>query len=535
MKRLKVALFISLFSAGLQAQQPRLVVQLVVDQLRSDLIARYHSHFNNKGFNRLSEHGLAYHNATHNHANTVTCVGHATIATGAPPAYHGIVANNWYDKASKQTVYCAYDPNYPLLSKPGIAAEGRSPTRLTTTTLSDVWRLANKGAVYAVSYKDRSAITLAGHSGKAFWFDKDIAQATSSTFYYQSLPKWIKQWNQAHPTQAYQWQLSKPLVSYINRNEARFANRFPTFNASFPHQSGLPGTPRYRKFLSMTPKADYLTNRFAIALLKEYKLGLRDNKTDYLAISYSGNDAIGHQFGPNSIECEDNLYRLDQEIGILLDAIDAQVGLNNTIIILTADHGVQDSKVDLIKRHIKPDNGQEAETVVDKIASILSSNWHLDKSAIEAVDLPYIYLNHQIINDNNLSVSTIKQTLAAKLNGTSPVFRAVTMPYVNSANDSLDKLIVAMSVPERSGDLYLVPYPSHSMSPYEDSRVMHGSPWQYDRSVPLVVFNGHWQHHDIYRPVATTDIASTLSLLLSIQKPASSIGKPLHEVLQQPS
>lgn len=532
MKHITAAFVISVFFAGAYAQQPRLVVQLVVDQLRADILSRYQNHFGKTGFNRLLAHSIEYRNATHNHANTVTCVGHATIATGAPPAYHGIVANNWFDKSANRRVYCVYDPDFPQLSQPKKKEEGRSPRWLMTTTLSDVWRLANKGQVYTISYKDRSAITLAGHSGKAFWFDRSIAQVTSSTFYHRSLPKWVKKWNADHPAKAYQWKTSKPVSFYYNRNEPRFTNRFPEFNANFPHETGKPGNENYKKFLSMTPMADHLTNQFAIALLKEKKLGMNPDKIDYLAISFSANDAIGHQFGPNSIESEDNLYQLDKELGELLDTIANQVGLDKTLIILTADHGVKDSSVDLKVRQINTDNHEEANTVREKLIQLLQTKWHLDKNAIQAIDLPFVYLNHQLIKDKKIEIDKIKQTLAQSLNGSPPVFRATIMPYQQNANDELDKLINAMSFPHRSGDLYLVPFPNHTMSPYEDTRVKHGSPWQNDRSVPLIVFNGKWHHKTIYRPVKTTDIATTVSLLVSIEKPASSMGRPLTEVLE---
>lgn len=533
MKRLSLICALACFLSNVAAQQPKLVVQLVVDQLRVDILTRYQTNFRKNGFNRFINHSIDYRNASHNHANTVTCVGHATIATGAPPAYHGIIANNWYDRDTKKRVYCVYDPKYPQLSQPKNTEEGRSPRWLTTTTLSDEWRLANKGQVYAISYKDRSAITLAGHSGKAFWFDRDIAQITTSTFYYKSLPEWAKKWNKLHPAKEYKWELTHPEVYYYNRNAPRFANRFPNFNANFPHETGKPGSKQYKKFLSMTPIADHLTNQFAITLLKEKKLGKNPNQTDYLAISFSGNDAIGHQFGPNSIESEENLYQLDKEIGELLDAIDNQVGLDNTLIVLTADHGVQNSSVDLIAQRIKPDNKKETDTVLQKLTQLLNSKWHLDKDAIQAMDLPYVYLNHQYITNKKLNIEDVKQTLAKTLNGVRPIFRAAPMPYQQSVNDELDSLINTMSVPTRSGDLYLVPFPNHTLSPYEDARVMHGSPWRNDRSVPLFVFNGRWHHQVVYRPVATTDIASTLSMLVSIKKPASAIGLPLTEVLKQ--
>ncbi len=532
MKRLAMACVITLFVSPALAQPPRLVVQLVVDQLRADILNRYQDHFSKNGFNRLVSHSIDYRNATHNHANTVTCVGHATIATGAPPEYHGIIANNWFDRASNQRVYCVSDAKYPLLSQPKNKEKGRSPKQLMTSTLTDEWRLANKGQAYSVSFKDRAAIMLAGHSGKAFWFDKSIAQITSSTFYYPALPGWVQNWNQAHSAKEYQWKLSHPQTYYFNQNAPRFTNRFPQFNSSFPHKTGKPGSKHYAKFLSMIPVADHLTNQFAITLLKEMKLGMDPNQTDYLAISFSTNDAIGHQFGPNSIEAEENLYHLDKEIGNLLNTIDAQVGLDKTLIILTADHGVNDSSVDLKAMQIRPDDKRKAETALQKITHLLKNKWHLDANAIEAIEPPYVYLNRSYISQKKLNFEEVKQDIVKSLNGRAPIFRASPMPYQQPAIDELDRLIVAMSVPTRSGDIYVVPYPNHSLSAYEDVRVQHGSPWQNDRSVPLFVFNGQWQHQPIFRPVAITDIAPTLSLLMSIKKPASSIGQPLMEVLE---
>jgi len=320
------------------SKAPRLIVQIVVDQLRGDLLTKYQDEFAPNGFNYLLTHSINYRNAHHPHALTVTCVGHATISTGSTPAMHGIIANDWYDPTLKRVVYCTEDSSSPILSNiRGTSTNmGQSPRNLLASTFSDELVQAQRARSFGVSLKDRSAITLAGHAGKAFWFDKTRGGFITSQYYYPHNPDWLNQWNTHYKPKNESWNLLGPINRYHFATIPSADRPFPGYGKTFPHQLGAPSSPNYYKYLAMSPFADELTANFAMTVLKEEKLGLTKDKTDYLAISFSAVDIIGHQYGPNSLESEDNLKHLDRTIATLLKNIDKQIGLNNTLIVLTA-------------------------------------------------------------------------------------------------------------------------------------------------------------------------------------------------------
>ncbi|CEK09832.1 alkaline phosphatase family protein [Legionella hackeliae] len=531
----KLTLLLSLASTFVFAtpQQPKLVVQLVVDQLRGDLISRYQQKFGTDGFNYLLNHGIDYHNAHHPHANTVTCVGHATIATGSYPALHGIVSNEWYDRKTQHAIACVEDPQSPILTTihSQKSVVGRSPRHLMASTLSDEIVLAQTGQAFAVSLKDRSAITLAGHAGKAFWFDKENGGFVTSQHYYSSYPEWVNNWNKHYDAKELTWNLSAPLANYTFAKAPTFKNRFPEFGASFPHHLGSPKSDTYYKFLSMTPYSDELTADFAINLLNQEKLGTSEGKVDYLAISFSAVDAIGHQFGPNSIESEDNLLRLDKTLAKLLAAIDKQVGLNNTLIVLTADHGVSDSPIYLASHDIKENQSLKIPQMQTVIEQTLDKHFQLPANTLQAISPPYVYLNHEIINQHQLSINQVSSYLAETLRQQIGVFKAYPIPLANTEHDWLSAKVDKMAFPDRSGDIYLVPPPYQALAEKNDQRVAHGTPWQYDSYVPLLFVNGNFKATRITKPVTTIDIAPTLAAILSIKSPSAAIGQPLPEVI----
>lgn len=534
MKR-TLALISLVFSALLHAtpQQPKLVVQIVVDQLRGDLINQYRQKFGTNGFNYLLNHGIDYHNTHHPHANTVTCAGHATIATGSYPALHGIVNNDWYNRKTKQSIYCVEDSHSPILTTLHTqkAAVGRSPKNLMASTLSDEIVLAQTGRAFAVSLKDRSAITLAGHAGKAFWFDKENGGFVTSQHYYSAYPSWVNEWNKHYEAKNETWTLSAPQKNYAYAQAPTFKNRFQDFGASFPHHLGAPNSATYYKFLSMTPMADELTANFAISLLDSEKLGINDGKIDYLAISFSAVDAIGHQFGPNSLESEDNLLRLDKTLTKLLAAIDKQVGLDNTLIVLTADHGVSDSPVYLASHQIKESNSLKILQIQQLIEQTLVKHFQLPANTLQAIELPYVYLDHDLINEHQLSIHTVSSYLAETLRQQPGIFQAYTLPLANTEHDWLSAKVDKMAFPERAGDIYLVPPPYQALSEKSDVQVNHGTPWQYDSYVPLLFVNAKFQPQRITKLASTTDIAPTLAAILSIKSPSAAVGQPLQEVI----
>ncbi len=526
-------LLITTFIGHAKTNQPRLVVQLVVDQLRGDLIYQHQKQFGSNGFNYLLSHGIDYHNTHHPHANTTTCAGHATIATGSYPSLHGVVDNDWYDRKSKKLMYCMEDLKASILPTVHTLKKnpGRSPLNLNVSTLSDEILLANKGKAFGVSLKDRAAITLAGHAGKAFWFDKMNGGFITSNYYYSTYPQWVHEWNKQYKPQEYSWSLSRPLKEYRNANNPTFHHDFKSFGQTFPHHVSNPPSEEYFTYLSRTPKADQLTANFAEQLLIQEQLGLSANKTDYLAISFSAVDAIGHQFGPNSLEAEDNLLELDKTIANLIAVIDKQVGLKNTLIILTADHGVNDSPAYLKAHHIHELKPIDIKAAEQQIRALLKTRYQLPPQVLMSITPPYVYLDHQIINDHHLNLANVSQYLSQVLTQQPGVFKAYPLPVTNTEKDWLSAKVDKMAYPYRAGDVYIVQPPYQSNGSKKDKRVTHGSPWQYDSYVPLLFVHPNFKAQVISRPVQTTDIAPTLAAILMIKQPSGAVGQSLSEVL----
>ncbi|KTD03341.1 alkaline phosphatase family protein [Fluoribacter gormanii] len=528
-----IFLFLNCLNTYAQIHQPKLVVQLVIDQLRGDLIFQHQQQFGNGGFNYLLSHAIDYHNTHHPHANTTTCAGHATVATGSFPALHGIVNNEWYDRKSRQMVYCMEDLKTNILqtSHTRIAIPGRSPKNLYVSTLSDEVVLSQKGRVFGVSLKDRSAIALAGHAGKAFWFDTTNGGFITSTYYYKQYPQWVKNWNKNYHPQDYDWHLSRSKSEYQNANSPVFHHEDELFGQTFPHHITQAPSPEYFKSLSRTPKADQLTADFAEQLLTKERLGQSSGKTDYLGISFSGVDAIGHQFGPNSLESEDNLLELDKTLAHLFAVIDKQVGLNNTLIVLTADHGVNDGPTYLKAHHMDEINPINIPQMEQYIRASLKSRYALPEQTLMSITPPYIYLNHKVINKHKIELNEVKRYIAHALTLQPGIFKAYALPITDIEKDWLSAKVNKMYFPNRSGDIYLIQPPNQSYGTKGKDRVAHGSPWQYDSFVPLLFVHPDFKAQRIFRTTYTTDIAPTLSAVLMIKNPSAATGHPLQEVL----
>ncbi|HHT0592239.1 TPA: alkaline phosphatase family protein [Legionella anisa] len=529
-----IFLFLSCLNTYAQINQPKLVVQLVIDQLRGDLIQQHQQQFGNGGFNYLLSHAIDYHNTHHLHANTTTCAGHATVATGSFPALHGVVNNEWYDRKSRQLVYCMEDLKTKILNTPHtrIITPGRSPKNLYTSTLSDEVILSQKGRAFGVSLKDRSAITLGGHAGKAFWFDTTNGGFITSSYYYAQYPQWVKNWNENYHPQNYDWILGRAKVEYQNANSPVFHHEDELFGQTFPHHVTQAPSPEFFKSLSRTPKADQLTADFAEHLLTEERLGQSPGKTDYLGISFSGVDAIGHQFGPNSLESEDNLLELDKTLAHLFTVIDKQVGLKNTLIVLTADHGVNDGPTYLKAHHMNEIMPIDILQMEHYIRSVLKKQYALPEQALMSITPPYIYLNHQVINQHKLKLNEVKDYLAHALTRQPGIFKAYALPITDIEKDWLSAKVNKMYYPDRSGDIYLIQPPNQSYGTKSKDRVAHGSPWQYDSYVPLLFVHPEFKAQRIFRPTYTPDIAPTLSAVLMIKNPSAAVGQPLQEVVQ---
>lgn len=517
----------------LNAQPPQLIVQIVVDQLRGDRLLTYRQQFGENGFNYLFKHGINYQNTHQPHANTTTCAGHATISTGSYPAMHGIVNNHWFDKKLQKTIYCMEDLDVKNLPphNSDLPGPGRSPKNLSSSTIADEIILSRKGRAFSVSFKDRAAVALIGRAGKAIWFDTKNGGFTSSSFYYKELPKWLQSWNRSYQMKDFDWVPGQDLNNYQNASSPTIKHSDTTFANNFPHHVIHSSDKSYFKLLSKTPQADRYTAEIATLLIKSELLGSAKTKTDYLAISFSAVDAIGHQFGPNSLESEDNLLELDKTIAQLLKVLDKQVGLNNTLIILTADHGINEGPAFLKNHHFSKINPLDINELKKNIEFILNNKYHLPASTLQKITFPYIYFDPISIYKSGFIPWEISNYIANELSNSAGIFKAYALP-VKLQKDWLNSKVSKMFFPDRSGDIYIIQPPNESNGSKNLERVAHGSPWNYDSYIPLIFSSGKFKPEISFKPAYSTDIAVTLSALLDIKPPSAAVGTPLIKVLK---
>jgi len=540
-----------------ESEKPRLIVQITVDALRGDLPTRFAHVTGDDGFRYLKERGVNYTSANYAHANTETIVGHASLATGSVPAAHGMVGNVWFDREQDRLVYNIEDPDYHLLSvgadvdqqteidptQKAAKVDGRSPSAILSSTFSDelAAHYGGKSKIFAVSVKDRGAVSLAGHAGKAFWFSKSGGEFVTSTYYYDRYPDWVVAWNGAGHVQAYggkSWELLLDPSEYMfgDADDREYETDFPGFGRTFPHAYGTPDDKYYSTRLTLSPAGDELTLSFAKALIENEGLG-DDEVTDYLAVSFSSTDYVGHLFGASSLESEDNLARLDRTLADLFDYLDENIGLDNTLIVLSADHGQPEVPGYLHELGIR--NAHYFDTdALDKTPAIaaLKAQFGIGEELIEAFFQPYVYLNRDLIRDKGLDQAEVELAVAEQLQKFEGVARAASSIALRTS--SLPDTLLTQSIlrnfhPKRSGDIYLVFEPNVFISDFDSLTVasMHGSPWRYDTFVPVYFAGNGLSPQTVRRPITPYDIAPTLSAYLGAKPPSAAIGVALPEVL----
>jgi len=537
--------------------KPRLVIQVTVDQLRGDLPTRYYDRLGEGGFRYLWDKGVVFANAHHAHANTETIVGHVTLATGAHPSLHGMVGNVWLDRENGVTTYAIEDPQYLLVSKGGdvdadteidptqaaARSEGRSPARILTSTFSDELKSHTNGKakVFGVSVKDRGAIALAGHAGKAFWFSKKLGEFVSSTYYYDRYPQWVVDWNNEKHAQRYagtSWQLLNQRSSYLfaDSDDRPWEVDLGGFGRVFPHAYGKGDSKYYTTQLTVSPAGDELTLEFAKTLLLEEQLG-KDDITDYLSISFSTTDYVGHLFGPSSLEAEDNILRLDRRLADLFDFIDQQVGLDQTLIVLSADHGGPGTPgylngLKIPAGYIDPDTW-------DRQAAIerLKQQFNISGKLIEKYEHPYLYLSPEVMGDASINRQDLENAVVRELMKFPGVSLAVSSTALQAGNlpdTFLYRAVLNNFNAKRSGDVYIVFEPYWFINDFETLKVAstHGSPWRYDTYVPIVFAGMGLKPGKVYRQVQTVDLATTLAAYIGVKPPSGSVGQVLTEIFE---
>ena len=536
--------------------KPRLILQVTVDQLRGDLPTRYYDRLGEGGFRYPWESGVVYRDAHHGHANTETIVGHATLATGAHPSTHGMIGNLWFDRETGFTTYNVEDANYRLLTKGASVdaateidptqraarSEGRSPAAMLVTTFADELRSNTGGQAKAigVSVKDRGAISMAGHSGTAYWFSKASGEFVTSTYYLDAYPEWVSAFNAAKPAQQYadtEWQLLHDQATYLfgDSDDRPWEYDVGGFGRTFPHSFGDGSSKYFTTWLTLSPPGDQLVLDFAKQALVAEELG-QDAVTDYLAVSFSSTDYVGHVFGPSSLEAEDNILRLDRTLAELFAFVDEKVGLDNTLIVLSADHGGPDTPgylngLNIPAGYVDPDSW-------DKDAAIarIKKQFRIDGDLIAAYDHPYVYFSDAVKNDRRIDQGALEAAVVEEL----MKFHGVSLAVSSSAlrqgrlpDTDIYRPVINNFNPKRSGEVFVVFEPNWFINDMEGLTVAstHGSPWRYDTYVPIVFAGAGLAPQTVDRRVQTVDVAVTLSTYMEIKPPSGSAGSPLTEVL----
>ena len=551
-----IALWAGWSPAG-AAGPPRLILQITVDALRGDLPGRYAHVFGDGGFRYMMEQGVQYTNAHYEHANTETIVGHVSLATGTVPAAHGMVGNVWFDRRDGSLAYNIEDPDHHLLTagadvdktteidptQKAAKVDGRSPATILTSTFSDELAVHyfGRSKIFAVSVKDRGAVSLAGHAGKAFWFSKAGGEFVTSSYYYDRYPAWVTAWNARKPAQAYagtSWELMHDRSRYIfgDSDDREYETDFPGFGRTFPHPYGAPDDKYFTTRLTLSPAGDELTLDFAKTLIDNERLG-QDEVPDYLAVSFSSTDYVGHLFGASSLESEDNLARLDRTLAELFTYVDDTVGLENTLIVLSADHGQPEVPGRLHELGIEL-GGYFDTDALDTTPAIaaLKERFGIGEELIEAYNHPYVYLNRDLIREMNLDQAEVENAVADELVKFDGVAAAVSSTALRTAglpDTLLMRSILRNFHPTRSGDIYVVFEPNVFINDFDGLTVAstHGSPWRYDTFVPVIFAGTDLKARTVDRSITPYDVAPTLANYLGVKPPSGCIGNPLVEVV----
>ncbi len=537
--------------------KPKLILQITVDQLRGDLPDKFMKQMGKGGFRYLKEQGIWYKNAHYGHCNTETVVGHTTLATGADPSEHGMVSNVWFDRVTNKLTYNIEDSKYHILtanadvdrstevdaSQALASTDGRSPSNIVVSTFSDELGLLSNGQskIFAVSVKDRGAVTLAGHGGKAFWYSKSSNEFITSSYYYDSYPAWVDAWNKSKAAYAYDgksWELllDKSKYMYKESDGEEGEVDIAGFGTTFPHQYKTHENKYFGTYLTFSPAGDRLTLDFAKTLLKAEHLG-EDEVTDFLAISFSSTDYVGHVFGPSSLEMEDNILRLDRTLAELFAYVDDTVGLDNTLIVLSADHGAPETPAHLKRFGIEA--GYVSANKWDKAPSIakLKKKFGIGQKLIKKYFPPYVYLDRKVIKEEGLDIAEVQEAVAKELMSIKGVALAVTseaLLHNRLPNTYLTRAALKNFYPQRSGDILILLEPHYFMNDFEGEvvAVNHGGAWQYDTYVPVVFAGSKLRGQTVYRAIEPKDIAPTLAKVIDTKPPSGASGNPLVEVLE---
>lgn len=466
-----------------KVERPRLVVGVVVDQMRWDYLYRYYEQFVEGGLKRLIKDGYNFDNMHYNYLPTVTAAGHASVYAGTTPAIHGIAGNNYH--LNGKAIYCCDDPEVTGVGTDSKAGK-MSPRNLLTTNMCDQLRLATdfRSKVIGVALKDRASILPAGHSANgAFWFDNATGGFITSTYYMQELPSWVK---------------------------------------SFNRENKVDG----KENIWILPKGLTLTTKMAIAALDGEKLGRQNDQTDFLCISYSSTDVMGHKYGTRGPKTDEMYLALDKELRNLMDALDSRVGRGKYLLFLTADHAAGHNAKFLNDHKLPGGQVPYWGKLKKQLNTALASRFG-GVDVVDDVIGEQVYLNTSVIEERGLNEADIKRAVCREILKNTDVQYAVPVSDVMTAPipAPIRDRIVLGNCPRRSGDIQIVPRPAYYDYSYDEgSSHSHWAP--YDTHVPFIIMGWHIDSGHTNQPVCIPDIAATVCALLKIQMPSGCIGTP---------
>jgi predicted AlkP superfamily pyrophosphatase or phosphodiesterase len=501
-------------------RKPKLVLALLIDQFRYDYLTRFRQDYHG-GLARMLDRGAVFTNANYIHFPTVTAIGHSTYLTGATPSMSGIVGNEWYDRELGKKIESVTDSSVKLLGTD--SGLGASPRNLLVSTVADELKMSGRGKTKAIgiSIKDRAAILPVGHmADAAYWFDENTGNFITSTYYMQDLPGWVKDFNNTREADKLAGQ-SWFSLDDEGKKDAKAYRTMPT-----RLDKALYGT------VKRTPWGNELLVKLAERAIEAEQLG-RGDGTDLLSVSFSSNDYVGHALGPDAPEVRDISVRTDRMLGKFFDFIDTKIGLNNVVVVLTADHGV--SPMPEVNQKRRMPGGRNQEGLVPKIVADAltkkygAGTWVLGSSG------PAPYLNHTLIQEKKLSLEEVRQYAAEVARAVPHVARVYTASDVRNnrlPGDQVDQRLRVSYHERRASDLFVVSDPYWV---FEDTDASHGSPYSFDSHVPIV-FMGPWIKGGVYHTkVIVNDIAPTLATLLEVETPSGSVGRVLDEILVRPA
>jgi predicted AlkP superfamily pyrophosphatase or phosphodiesterase len=519
--------------------KPKLVVGIVIDQMRNDYIYRFWNRFGNGGFKRLINDGYYFKNAHYNYIPTYTGPGHCSIYSGATPRTHGIIANEWFVKTSSALTYCCQDTTVKTIGSP--SKNGlMSPKHQLSSTIGDELKMSTnkKAKVFGVALKDRSSILPAGHVANcAFWFDDSTGNFISSSWYIKELPKWVIDFNSKKSVTKYLekgWSTLYPIESYTNSlSDENSYEAAPNKKekAIFPYDYKNAIEKNKFGIIKATPYGNTITKDLALECIKQEALG-KDDITDLFCVSFSSTDIVAHSYGPRAIEVEDIYLRLDKDLEEFFNELDNQIGKNNYSVFLTADHGGADVPNHLMDNKIPAGYFKES-----KLVKTIKNYFQLtygDSMLLANISNEQIFINENKLNALKLNKDETEEKLAAfliTLNGISEAYTSKALRDNAYSNNDYRTLLQNGYNHKLSGNVCFIYNPA--WMDYSEKGTTHGAGYNYDTHVPVVFYGWGINRGETYDYITITQIAPTVCELLKINQPNSTIAAPLNNYLNK--